>query len=299
MKETTWVNGQYVERTDAHLSVFDASVQHGIGLFETMTASHAGVYRLDDHLRRLDTSARQLGLTDTLRIPALYDLVNRVVEAGELQAGERARVRLTITGGDLNLLRPSGPGPVDPTIAVHVQPATPYPDALFEQGGRAVISDTRVNPLDPTQGHKTINYWWRLRELQIAASKQAAEAIVFSITNHICSGAVSNLFIVKDGALHTPIARGEEVDGSMPSAVLPGITRGAVLEFAESRGIAASTRMLSIDDLLAADEVFLTNSSWGVLPVVGVEAETIGEGQPGPLTLDLRAAWQTAIDHTD
>jgi branched-chain amino acid aminotransferase len=77
----------------------------------------------------------------------------------------------------------------------------------------------------------------------------------------------------------------------MPSPVLPGVTRRFILDWAEENGVAVRRRMLSLEDLLGADEVFLTNSSWGVLPVVRVEDEAIGEGTVGAVSRGVRAAW--------
>ena len=113
---------------------------------------------------------------------------------------------------------------------------------------------------------------------------------MLQVSNHLSGGCVSNLFVVRDGKLITPIARGEESgeQHALPSPVLPGITRARVLEVAKKMGVEVEVRMMSIDDLLDADEVFLTNSSWKVLPVVKVEAEVIGEGVPGVVTVGLR-----------
>ncbi len=106
---------------------------------------------------------------------------------------------------------------------------------------------------------------------------------------------MSNIFLVKNGELLTPIARGEEVKGGLPSPVLPGITRGAVMEYAAARQMACRRVMLSVEEMLGADEVFLTNSSWGVLPVVSVvglgEKKAIGDGVPGRVTGELREEW--------
>lgn len=283
-----WLNGRFIERDEAKVSVFDAGFQHGVGLFETMLAVGPEVFRLDAHLARLAESARLLRLSDSLRTRPLAEAVRSVVERAALP---RARVRLTLTGGDLNLLQSQRLAPVDPAILIVAQPATEYPDAFFERGVRVAIADGRLNPLDPDAGHKTLNCWSRLRALQQAAAAGAGEAIWFSVTNHVMAGSVSNLFLVKDGSLHTPYARGEEEQGAMTAPVLPGITRAFIIEAAADLGIGTSRRMLDIDSLLDADEVFLTNSSWGVLPVVGVEAEAIADAVPGPVTNRLRAAW--------
>ncbi|MFG0251541.1 MAG: aminotransferase class IV, partial [Phycisphaerales bacterium JB038] len=180
-----------------------------------------------------------------------------------------------------------------------VQPAAQYPERLMQQGARVVIADAKLNPFDPTAGHKTLNYWPRLFALQEAAAKQTDEALHFSITNHLAGGAVSNVFLIKEGVLLTPIARGEEEEGSLPSAVLPGITRQAIREIAAGLNLGCATQMLTVTDALDADEVFLTNSSWGVLPVVQVEAKAIGDGFVGPISKKfMERYWQLVTEET-
>jgi branched-chain amino acid aminotransferase len=317
---TTFLNGRFLddsETSEAVVSAFDAGFQHGIGLFETMTGgvTETGtpwVIGLEEHLERLDSSARELSLSDSLRLSALSDAVLATVERGGLR---RARVRLTITGGDLNLLSRPVPGAEkvatvpagQPTIMIVAQPATSYPQEMFERGVLCTVADYKANPLDPFAGHKTLNYWPRLRELQRAASKRAAEALVFQVTNHLAGGCVSNAFIVSSGKLVTPIARGEEGETqgqqqstgiAIPSPVLPGITREWVFARAAELRLPVERRMITIDQILTADEVFLTNSSWGVLPVVGVEAHTIAKGTVGTITDLLTDAWRRALTRT-
>ncbi len=298
MTETLWLNGRFLARDEARISAFDAGLQHAVGLFETMRAvpgpgaDPGRVFRIDRHLARLDASARALALTDSLKPRPLAELVESVVAHSRLtNEGRHARVRLTITGGDLNLLASTGKGPVDPTVLIVVQPATIYPEEMFSRGVRVTIADTRANPLDPFQGHKTLNYWWRLHELQRASAAGAAEAIVLQITNHAVGGCVSNLFAIKAGLLLTPIARGEEEPAALTSPVLPGVTRSAILDAAHALHLGCARRLLTITDILDADELFLTNSSWGVLPVTAVEDHTIAAGTPGPLTTQLRERW--------
>lgn len=310
------INGRVVEGAEQIVSAFDAGLQHGVGLFETLSAGVRGgrpwALHLEEHVERLAGSARELGLSETVREAGLASMVEKAV----LHAGlDRARVRVTLTGGDLNMLTaqadPTKPRRIQPTIIVHVQAATPYPDDMFERGVAVVLADLRVNPLDPAAGHKTINYWSRLRELQRAAGQRAAEALIFQVTNHLAGGCVSNCILVRRQdqriELVTPIARGEEQDVAgeagresqgavLPSPVLPGVTRGWVIDQAEARGYNMFRRMISVDEVLKADEVLLTNSSWGVLPVVKVEAEAIGDGVVGPIGKELRRAWQEAIE---
>ena len=294
-----WLNGRMLDADEAKVSIFDAGIQHGVGLFETISVRGGRIYRLEDHLKRLEKSAKELRLADVLRTGLLGEAVAVAVEESGL--GE-ARVRLTLTGGDLNLLkRGKTPGEgegggdrsISPTIFVVVQPATVYPEAFFGRGVRVLVADGRLNPFDVTAGHKTVNYWLRLRALQDAAGKECAEAIWLSVSNHVMSGSVSNLFAVVRGGkeLVTPIAHGEEVKGGLPMPVLPGITRKRVIYFAEESGMEVTARMMDISDVLNAEEVFLTNSSWGILPVVAVEGKEIGVGTVGEVAKAMRAKW--------
>ena len=326
---TVFLNGSFMTADEAMVGAFDAGLQHGVGLFETFLAVRAPlddmhIIHLDEHLQRIARSAADLKLSDHLRIGALAEAVNRTVErAAEAHPqSSRFRVRLTITGGDLNLLAAARAGGTagehSPTLLIHAQPAVDYPAEMFSRGVLVTIADWKANPLDAFQGHKTLNYWPRLRELQIAAGKRAAEALVLQVTNHISGGCVSNAFIVRNGTLLTPIARGEEEDVmgtepgvsepdsgegpannydppvrgvALPSPVLPGVVRRWVMDWALSQGIECERRMLTISDVLEADEIFLTNSSWGVLPVSAVESHLIGGGKVGPIGARMVEAW--------
>ncbi|MEM7622095.1 MAG: aminotransferase class IV [Planctomycetota bacterium] len=299
---TVFLNGSFVDAAEARVSAFDAGFQHAVGLFETMLATPDGedgagsavgsVVGLVEHCERLAASARELRLLETVSAAALADACVETISRSGLT---RARLRLTVTGGDLNLLERGGTANHDPTVMVVAQPATEYPNAMYEQGVLVTIADAKANPLDPTAGHKTLNYWWRLRELQIASSKGAAEALVFQVSNHLSGGCVSNLLAVKGDRLLTPICRGEEATGGVPSPVLPGVTRGMVMGWAEEAGLELERRMMTIDDVLQADELMLTNSSWGVLPVTRLEAREVGSGGVGPVTNGLLSRWRARI----
>ncbi len=290
-----WIDGRFVPMDEVRVSAFDAGFQHGMGLFETMAGRHGRVFRGLEHMERLRASARTLGLSDRLRPEALVDACEATMAHNGLT---HARVRLTITGGDMNLLA-QRPEDVrhDPTVLIHVQPPTPYPPALFEQGVGVRIADGQLNVADPFAGHKTLWYWPRLAALQRAAEAGMQEALWFDVTRALGCGCVSNVFLVKGGVLLTPVARGEEPKGqAVRSPVLPGVTRAAVLSLAEECGMTSDARRLEVEDLLGADEVFLTNSSWHLLPVVRVEQRTIGAGSPGEATRTLRAALLERID---
>lgn len=108
-----------------------------------------------------------------------------------------------------------------------------------------------------------------------------------SVTDALAGGCISNLFIVKDRRLMTPLARGEQTVNDWPSPVLPGVTRACVVELAQADGMILEKLELTTSDLADADELFLTNSSWGILPVTQLQSRSIGDGQVGEITRHL------------
>jgi len=287
------LNGRMVRYDRARIAHDDAGLQHGVGLFETMTAAHGRVFRLQAHLERLGRSLHELGAAAAVDADLLARAVERTLQHNELV---EARVRLTVTSGRLSLLAADAVQDTRPTTLVVATEPTSYDPAWFDHGITVTVVPSIANPFDPTCGHKTLAYWGRLMTLRQAAAAGAGEAIWLSTTNHLASGSVSNIFLAKEGRLQTPFARGEEVSGALPAPVLPGVTRSAVIELADQMGVGVERRVLDIQDLLAADEVFLTNSSWQILPVTRVERKTVGDGEVGPLTRKLRTALLELVD---
>lgn len=129
-----WLNGKFVPAQDAKVSLFDSGFQHGVGVFTSMCAQHGRVFRVMSHLKRLKTSAVELGALEVLRIEPLADAVEMTLAHNNMT---EARVRITVTAGDLKMLKSPGvegePARNDPTIAIVVQPPTPYPAEIFER----------------------------------------------------------------------------------------------------------------------------------------------------------------------
>ncbi len=301
-----WINGQFVDAERAEVSAFDAGFQHGVGLFETMHASNGRIFRARAHVERLAESARLLRMSERLHVEPLVEAAQHVLEHNKL---DRARVRLTVTGGNLNMLQSTGTSPQDPTVLIVSQPPTDYPDEFFTRGIGAVFASGRLSPWMPDAGHKTLNYWPRILALQEAAAQRAGEALWLTPEAHVACGCVSNFFMISNETLVTPPARDEQ-----PCAVLPGITRAAIIELAEGMNLPVEQRTISVDEFLGADEAFLTNSSWQVLPltsvlvrintaseeggepVIDMKPHTLGDGGVGGITSDLRTALLACID---
>lgn len=276
--EKVFLNGQIVDADKAAVPVTDSSYLYGIGLFETMRAASGRVFRLADHLERLAGSAEHLGIVNRFDNDRMTDAVNQTLKANNLTD---ARLRLELSNGPLD-----AEGRPTCHLLITAAALTPYPADYYAKGIRVILTDFRQNPKDPYCGHKTTCYGPRLTALKNAHEKLAAEALWFTTENALAEGCVSNVFLVRQGMLYTP---------PLTTPVLPGIARKTVLEIAKGHHIPCLEQPLGINDLLEAEEVFLTNVIMEVMPVAAVEAHTVGQGRPGPITQKLSASFKDML----
>jgi branched-subunit amino acid aminotransferase/4-amino-4-deoxychorismate lyase len=284
MGEFVYLNEEFVEADKAAVSVFDAGLLHGAGLFETMRAYGGVIFRLGDHLARMAASADVLAMFQ-LGEPAREVLSRHLAELLRRNGHADARVRLTVTAGDLRT--PGGPaGQARPTVLATSIAITPYPAEWYENGMTVLLSVHKQSRLDPTCGFKTLSYLPRLISLREAQARQCGEALWFTHENLLAEGAISNVFLVKDQVVKTP---------PIDTPVLPGVTRKVTLELATANAISVREVPLTINDLLDADEVFLTNSIMEVMPVCRVERRPIGGEKPGPITRRLMQLYRDLV----
>jgi branched-chain amino acid aminotransferase len=294
-----WFNGQFIDEADAHVSIRDAGLLHGAGVFTTMRSYAGKVFRIENHLQRLRTSC------EALFVPLQYKdevLTHASVELLGRNALSDARLRLTVTRGAVSQ-DPLHGMRVEPNVFLTAAPLEPYPREYYQKGLTAILLDEqKLNPYDLQAGHKTLDYFSRLAALREANRRGAGEALWFNITNYLQSGSISNVFIVEAGTLITPPTatdlRDPKVSRETPyskSNVLPGITRAAVLELAKEQSIPTQTTAIDVNRLLAAEEVFLTNSIMGVMPVCRLERKPVGTEKPGELTSKIAGAYAEAV----
>lgn len=281
MSETVLLNGTFVPSTEARVSIFDGGFLHGAGLFETLRAENGRVFRLEQHLARISRSAAKLltPLPDGALPDA--DALGELLQRNELQS---ARIRLTVTAGQL---RAGHEHESMLTVATTATPLAPYAAELYSQGVSVIVCSYRVSTSDPLGGHKATSYFPRLLGLREAQQARCTEAIWFTTSKHLAEGCISNVFVVRDGIIKTP---------PLDTPVLPGIARGVVLEVAEVLSLSLEEMPLSIDDLLDADEVFLTNSMMQVLPVIRVEKKDIGGARVGEVARRLLVEYRKLIE---
>jgi len=277
VSEIVYLNGSLIPRSQAKVSALDYGFLYGFGLFETMRAYEGQVFRLESHLSRLVRSAELLGLP--VRVPELKDAVRDTIKANRLSD---ARIRITISTGEGEM--PPDPATCQkPTVLVLAERYQPYPEEVYQRGFRAVISSIRRNSQSPLSRLKSANYLESILARQQARETGVDEAVCLNDKGLLAEASMSNIFLVSDGILRTP---GEE------SGILPGITRGVILELALKLGIKALEEDIRPSELFQAQEVFLTNSLIEVMPLTEIEGKPIAPGRPGALSRRLLAAYR-------
>jgi branched-chain amino acid aminotransferase len=172
------------------------------------------------------------------------------------------------------------------TLLIAATKIQPYPAEYYQKGVLVVLCPFRQNPTEPIYGHKTINYYPRMLALKQAHQKKATEALWFTIDNRLAEGCISNVFLVKNSVLYTP---------RIDTPVLAGVSRKTVCQIAFKNSIELVEKDLYIGDLLGADEIFLTNVIMQVMPIIGVEKHTVGDGKVGPVAKNLQKLYDEFV----
>jgi branched-chain amino acid aminotransferase len=278
-----YLNNRFVKDRDAKVSVFDRGFLYGDGVFETVRAYHGTLFRLEDHLRRLEQSARLIGLALPIKRAGLERIAYRALARNRLK---QAILRITVSRG-VGPLQPER-NRRRPTLVVTARPLPDYPPSLYRKGAAVILSSVRRNlpeALDPRI--KSANFLNNLLALREAQARGAVEAILLNHRGELTEGSVTNLFFIHRGVIHTP---------SIEVGILPGVTRQAVLELAKAMRLTTRTGFYKPDHLYHSRECFLTNTSLELLPVVRVNHRTVGTGRPGPLTRRLQEAFRKMVE---
>jgi len=280
MLPAVWVNGQRQPAAGLHVSARDRGLTLSDGVFETMRVHAGRVFRLDRHLQRLE---RSLGILEIPSPPELRAWIETAVL--DAQNGDAA-VRLTVTRG-VGAPGLAPPAEVIPTVLVVVSARPMVPASTYEAGLNAVVASGRRNEHALTAGLKTVAYTDAVLALLEARRAGADEAIFLDTAGHCSEATASNLFVVSQGILITP---------PLTCAALPGLTRAAVLELAGAAGLTAAERIVGLDELVDAEEAFLTSSLRGIAPVSRLDGRTIGSGAPGPITRRIAAEYAAVVE---
>jgi len=277
-----YLNGDFVPQAEARVSVLDRGFLFGDALFETMRAYRGRLFRAGAHADRLAASARALRMALPCTKEGMLRSAHELVRRNEL---DDAYVRVTLsrgTGGKgLGL-----DGDFARTLVIVARTLTPYAPHLYSEGMSLVTASIRQNAESPVPRHKTANYLTYLVARQEAADAGADEALLLNTRGEVAEASVANVFAVTGACVVTP----------PPGAgILPGITRGAVIELCAAHGIPCAERTVTPPELARASEVFLTNSLMEVMPVRSLDGHPLNGACPGPVTARIAALYRGLV----
>lgn len=265
-----WIDGELTPASLARVSPFDHGLLTGDGVFETLIVYDGTPFAVRRHLERLAVSCAGLGL-ETPDPSLMRDAMRQVVMANGLR---RARLRVTVTGGDSPLGSDRGAG--GPTVVVAGGPLSPWP----ESADVVIVPWTR-NEKGALAGLKTTSYGENVVALAHAKERGASEAIFANTIGQLCEGTGSNVFLGIGGRLVTP---------PLSSGCLAGVTRALVIELT-----GAIEEDLPVTALAAADEAFLTSTTREVQAIGAVDGAALRVA-PGPLTADAARRFKDLVE---
>lgn len=280
-----WIEGGYVPAAEARISIFDTGFGHSDLTYTVAHVWHGNVFRLGDHLDRLLDGARQLRLDVGMSKEELAEIAKRCVSLSQLR---ESFLNITITRGFGQRQGERDVSKLTHQLYVYAIPyvwAFPPQEQIF---GTTVIVPLHVRRASRATVDPTVkNYQWGdLTAASFEAQDRGARsAILLDADNCVAEGPGFNVVVAKDGVLASPSRN-----------ALPGITRRTVLEIAETMGIDASLRDITSRELYEADELMAVTTAGGVTPIVSLDGKTIGDGDPGPLTVRIRDRFWALMD---
>lgn len=278
-----YLNGRFVPKEEATVSVFDHGYLYGDGVYETIRAYTGMLFHLDRHLARLKHSADSIFLKLPLPLDRIGDAMNDTVRANKLRD---AYVRIQISRGPGEIGLDPGLCP-EPTMVIVAKPFRDYPAEHYERGVSLAIVKTRRNhPLALDPSIKGTNFLNNILAKIESIRAGAYEAIMLNWEGYVSEGTISNIFFVKSGVLCTP---------ALNTGILEGVTRGLVLDLAQAETIGTKERLIRPNELFDADECFITNSMIEVMPVTRIDGKPVGSGKPGPVTATLHKAYRNEV----
>lgn len=270
-----YIDGEFYDRENAKVSVFDHGLLYGDGVFEGIRFYNGRVFRLEQHVARLFDSARAIALQIPMSENELAGALLETIRKNDLKDGY---VRLVITRGigDLGLSPSKCP---TPTIFIIASKIELYPDTMYRDGLTLVTCATRRmahGALSPTV--KSLNYLNNIMAKIEAQNAGAGEGVMLNEEGYVSECTGDNIFVVKNGELFTP---------PISAGALAGVTRAVVFELAKELKIPLREPNLTRYDIYTADECFLTGTAAEIIPAVKLDSRIIGDGKPGKITQQM------------
>lgn len=286
MADQQWIylNGDFVTKENAKVSVYDHGFLYGDGIFEGIRIYNGNIFKCKEHLDRLYDSAKSI----MLNIPLTYD---------EMQQALVESVRRNeLTNGYIRLVISRGPGDLglDPrrspkaNVVIIVEQLSIYSADAYIDGLKIVSVSTRRNVPDALNPKiKSLNYLNNILVKIQANLAGVGEALMLNAQGYVAEGSGDNIFIIKNGVLTTPPCY---------IGALEGITREAIMVIARREGYTVKEEPFTLHDVYIADEVFLTGTAAEVIAVREVDARIIGSGKAGPITTHLLQEFRNIVD---
>ena len=281
------MDGKFLDRDSAMVSVFDHGLLYGDGVFEGIRAYNQRVFRLERHLDRLYKSAKAVWL----EIPMDKAAMGRMVEAAVVKSGlQDAYIRLVVTRGVGDL----GMDPrkcLKPTVFCIVDTIALWPADRYEKGLSCMTAATPISHKETLPPRvKSLNYLSHILAKIEGIAGGADEVIMLDSAGYVAEASGMNLFAFTDGALKTPPAY---------AGILKGVTREAVMELARDANYAVEEIPLNRYDLYTAQEVFFSGTAAEVVAVTKLDGRVIGSGRQGPVTRDLATRFKALATRGD
>ena len=270
MKIFYYLNGKIVEKDKAFIKVNDLGLLRGYGVFDYLRTYNRRPFYLDDHLSRFSHSASRL----TLKVPVSKKELRRIIFRliTKNKSLKELSFRIVLTGGETK----DGKTSLRPTFFIIVEPVHYYPSKVFEKGIKLIT----LNYCREFPEIKSINYLLAVSQWRNALKKKAAE-ILYVCQGKVLEGSTSNFFMIKNKVLFTP-----------KSGILEGVTRKIVIKLAKENKIKVREKILSLKEVLKADECFITATDKEIMPVVKIDNHKIGSGRVGSQTKKLMELFQ-------
>ena len=283
MSMIIYLNGEFVDKENAKVSVFDHGLLYGDGIFEGLRCYHGKVFRLEKHIDRLWDSAKSIALEIPISKTEMMAATNKTIALNDIKEGY---IRLIVTRGIGDLgLDPFVCG--TPQIIIIAAQLALYPKELYEKGLDIVTAGTmRMPPAALNPRVKSLNYLNSIMAKIEAMRAGCEEALMLNHKGEVAECTGDNIFVIKDGVLMTP---------PISAGILQGVTRDVVLELAAKMEIPVKEIAFTRHDVFVADECFLTGSAAELIPVVSIDKRTIGDGKPGPITKKLLDAFHEEV----
>jgi branched-chain amino acid aminotransferase len=284
LNATVSVNGRIADAAAASIPVFDHGFLYGEGVYETLRTYHRVPFLYHRHQERLRRSAALLALPVPFTDDELLAQISATMAAHK--GLNEAYIRVLLTRGVGELTYNPAACPTSSTVII-VKPFPEPPARTFTDGIKVALVGVRRNhPAALNPMIKSNNLINNALAMQEALRAGADEALMCNQAGDVVECSQSNFFIVRDRRVITP---------PLDAGLLPGVTRAFVLEMAQEEGFDAVEEAVSVADVRAADEAFITGTTREVTPVVSMDTHRIGTGRPGAVSERLMAAFHARV----